>query len=246
MASFEDTAEYIRNKFWDFLETYQDIVGDEESTLFYIKQLESMREEDKTTMYVDMDHLNNFDPDLADLVQVTSSKKGGEGLVWVLFLTCCFNTSPRCLQVMQNAAIRPLSWEQATILKIASVNTLVWMSCHSLRAGTLLSPGSSSEEGPTELCEGAYGRACARWGEQWQRILGQLLQYASDRAYARLKSWQAGQAGLLCWHGDSYQRSPSWAVPSHIQMQWVWWACAECRAAIQVHTASDMLQQYLR
>ncbi len=70
MATFEETSEYIRNKFWDFLETYQEAVNDEESTLFYIQQLQSMREEDKTTMYVDYEHLSNFDAELAELVQV--------------------------------------------------------------------------------------------------------------------------------------------------------------------------------
>lgn len=71
MATFEETSEYIRNKFWDFLETYQEVVNDEEPTLFYIQQLQSMREEDKTTMYVDYEHLSAFDAELAELVQVS-------------------------------------------------------------------------------------------------------------------------------------------------------------------------------
>lgn len=71
MATFEETSEYIRNKFWDFLETYQEVIDDEEATLFYIQQLQSMREEDKTTMYVDYEHLSSFDPELAELVQVS-------------------------------------------------------------------------------------------------------------------------------------------------------------------------------
>ena len=74
MATFEETSEYIRNKFWDFLETYQEVIDDEEATLFYIQQLQSMREEDKTTMYVDYEHLSSFDPELAELVQVSLTK----------------------------------------------------------------------------------------------------------------------------------------------------------------------------
>ena len=70
-TTFEDISEYIRNRFWDFLETHQEITGDEDPRLFYIEQLESMREEDKTTMYVDFEHLTTFDAELADLVQVT-------------------------------------------------------------------------------------------------------------------------------------------------------------------------------
>ena len=74
MATFEETSEYIRNKFWDFLETYQEVINDEESTLFYIQQLQSMREEDKTTMYVDYEHLSSFDAELAELVQVSLTR----------------------------------------------------------------------------------------------------------------------------------------------------------------------------
>lgn len=72
METFEETAEYIRNKFWDFLETYQAVIQDGEPTLFYVQQLQSMKEEDKTTMYVDYSHLLEFDPELAELVQVSS------------------------------------------------------------------------------------------------------------------------------------------------------------------------------
>lgn len=70
MATFEETSEYIRNKFWDFLETYREVVQDGEANLYYIQQLQSMKEEDKTTMYVDYEHLSEFDPELAELVQV--------------------------------------------------------------------------------------------------------------------------------------------------------------------------------
>jgi len=70
MATFEATSEYIRNKFWDFLETFQEDVEGEEPRLFYLAQLQSMRDEDKTTMYVDYEHLSTFDTELADLVQV--------------------------------------------------------------------------------------------------------------------------------------------------------------------------------
>lgn len=71
MATFEETSEYIRNKFWDFLETYEDVVQDGEPVLFYIHQLQSMKEEDKTTMYVDYGHLSGSEPELAELIMVS-------------------------------------------------------------------------------------------------------------------------------------------------------------------------------
>jgi DNA replicative helicase MCM subunit Mcm2 (Cdc46/Mcm family) len=74
MATFEATSEYIRNKFWDFLETFEENVEGEEPRLFYLAQLQSMRDEDKTTMYVDYEHLSTFDTELADLVQVILQK----------------------------------------------------------------------------------------------------------------------------------------------------------------------------
>ena len=75
MATFEETSEFIRNKFWDFLETYQDVVSDGEPSLFYVQQLQSMKEEDITTMYVDYEHLSTFDAELAELVQVSVSAR---------------------------------------------------------------------------------------------------------------------------------------------------------------------------
>ena len=68
MTSIEETWEYIRSRFCDFLETF---VHERTQKQFYMDQLQAMQQEDMTTMYVDLEHLATFDTDLADLIQVS-------------------------------------------------------------------------------------------------------------------------------------------------------------------------------
>lgn len=70
MATMEETWEYIRGRFCDFLKTY---THGRQQSQYYMDQLETMQQEDVGTMYVDLEHLNNFDTDLAELVQVHQS-----------------------------------------------------------------------------------------------------------------------------------------------------------------------------
>ena len=67
MASIEETWEFIRSRFCDFLENY---THGRSGGKFYLEQLAAMQQEDMTTMYVDLEHLTTFDTDLADLIQV--------------------------------------------------------------------------------------------------------------------------------------------------------------------------------
>ena len=77
MAQFAEVGEGIRDKFLEFLEDFEeprDSSQDAEPPRrYYHEQLQSMRNADKTTMYVDFDHVLAYDAELADIIQVTSS-----------------------------------------------------------------------------------------------------------------------------------------------------------------------------
>lgn len=67
MSDMEATWEYIRGRFCEFLEEYSH--GSQQSH-YYLDQLQTMHQEEISTMYVNFEHLNIFDTDLADLILV--------------------------------------------------------------------------------------------------------------------------------------------------------------------------------
>ena len=65
MSSMDETWEYIRTRFCGFLENFE-----HGQRHYYLDHLEQMHQEEVSTMYVNFEHLNAFDTDLADLLLV--------------------------------------------------------------------------------------------------------------------------------------------------------------------------------
>jgi DNA replicative helicase MCM subunit Mcm2 (Cdc46/Mcm family) len=76
-------GETVRDKFFEFLETFTTAnaaysmsqasggtAAEEAQQQFYVEQLKAMRESEKTTLYVDWQHLVSVDADLADELEL--------------------------------------------------------------------------------------------------------------------------------------------------------------------------------